>query len=242
MIRPRSEGWPHVQTTSVRLDHVGLVVDDLEAEIARWRALGFLVSEPTPLLGGDPPAPLGQSSAHVVFENGYVELSSPVAGSGNHLEPFLARGEGAHIVVLSARSVDAAWTAVARRAPGVAPPRDAARKIFIGADIAVARFRWFPLSADMLPGALWAVVEHRTPELVFHPSLRAHPNGIRRIDRFLAEGRGAALAAIPAWTPEDSRAAPLALIEAPHAFAIVGATMAPQRPPMVDYSFASGDL
>ena len=52
----------------------------------------------------------------------------------------------------------------------------------------IARFRWLPLPFDIVPGVLSAVVEHLTPQLVFHPSFIDHPNGLSRISRIWAQG------------------------------------------------------
>jgi hypothetical protein len=196
------------ETTGLAVDHIGVVVHDLALEIAAWRALGFSVSDPVPLMGTDGegrPVPLGQSSAHAVFENSYVELSSPVPGSGNHLERYLAAGEGVRILVLAAADAEAARAAVARSAPDCPATRPASRAIRVAGREDIAHFVWFPLPADVVPGVLSAVVEHRTPELVFHPSLADHPNGARRVARFLVRGATASLAlpALPAFTGRD---------------------------------------
>lgn len=199
---------PHAQT-GLAVDHIGVVVRDLAREIACWRGLGFNVSDPVPLMGSDGdgrPMPLGQSSAHAVFENSYVELSSPVPGSGNHLERYLAGGEGVRILVLAAEDADAARAAVACSRPGCPTTRPASRAIRVADRDEVAHFVWFPLPVDVVPGVLSAVVEHRTPGLVFHPSLADHPNGARRVARFLVRGDPAAFAlpALPAFTARDA--------------------------------------
>jgi hypothetical protein len=198
---------PHAQT-GLAVDHVGVVVHDLAREIGTWRELGFSVSDPVPLMGADTagrPVPLGQSSAHVVFENGYVELSSPVPGSGNHLERYLAAGEGVRILVLAASDAAAARDAVAPARPDCAATRPASRTIRVAGRDEIARFVWFPLPVDVVPDVLSAVVEHRTPEFVFHASLVDHSNGARRIARFLVRGDAGALAlpALPRFVGRD---------------------------------------
>lgn len=231
-----SHAAPEVET-GLAVDHIGVVVRDLAGEVARWRDQGFQVSEPVPLMGRDEAGravPLGQSSAHVVFDGSYVELSSPEAGSGNHLERYLALGDGVRILVLAADDAGAARAAIATRWPDVAPTREAARAIKIEGREDTARFSWFPLPFDVIPGVLSAVVAHRTPELVFHPSLAAHANGARRIERFVVTGRGAALT-VPQLPASRARAFPaLVCREAPgeprlDAFVISCAADAPER-------------
>ena len=213
MIAPIDDTPPKPAPTGLAVDHIGVVVHDLGREVAAWRGLGFRVSDPVPL---------GQSSAHVVFENGYVELSSPVPGSGNHLERYLAAGEGVRILVLAATDAAAAQRIVAATHPGCAAPRPASRAIVVGGREDVARFVWFPLPVDVVPDVLSAVVEHVTPDLVFHPSLVDHPNGARRVTRFVVHGAASALAlpALPAFTGRDVPG--LACRDLPGAPAIAG--------------------
>lgn len=190
MIRPQPTPQPLI-ATGLPIDHIGIVVHDLAAEVAAWRAAGFLVSDPVPLMGAGAagePVPIGQSSAHVVFHNGYVELSSPVPGSGNHLEPYLAHGEGVRILVLAAGDAEAARQKLASAWPHMPEVRRASRSIIVGDEQGTARFRWFPLPEDIVPGALSAVVEHETRELVLDPRFVEHPNGWSRIASVIAEG------------------------------------------------------
>ena len=192
MIRRWSKPTSPLLMTPLTVDHIGVVVRDLPGEVARWRALGFTVSDPVPLMRRDDTGraiPLGQCSAHVVFENGYVELSSPNQGSNNHLLPYLALGEGVRILVLATEDADAAWRQCAARWPQLTPAANASRSVVIADEAHTAQFRWFPLPVDVVPGTLSAIVQHLTPELVFHPSLVDHANGARRITRFIATGR-----------------------------------------------------
>lgn len=207
-----SAGW---RDTTQAVDHVGVVVHDLAAEVAAWRSLGFAVSDPVPLMGRDTngqAVALGQSSAHVVFSNAYVELSAPVPGSGNHLEPYLAAGEGVRILVLTASDADLARAIVAARHPAVAPVAVAARDVVIDGTAYTARFRWFPLPFDVVPRVLSAVVQHLTPDLVFHPSFVHHPNGLTRIARVVARGRAADLR-IPEGLSKGPAGAPRIAVE-----------------------------
>ncbi len=211
------------RSTGLQVDHVGVVVRDLAAEVAGWRSQGFLVSDPVALMGRDPqgrPVPLGQSSAHIVFSNGYVELSSPHPGVGNHLEPYLARGEGVRILVLAAPNAAAARDTLAVRWPDISPVRSASRAVIVEGLERTADFRWFPLPVDIVPGVLSAVVEHLTPDSVFHPSLARHPNGLTRMSCVLATGNSATFVSVPPLGDGSSEAPVLSLDEAAGELAI----------------------
>ena len=206
-------GW---RETAQGIDHVGVVVHDLAAEVAAWRSRGFSVSDPVPLMGRDAQGravALGQSSAHVVFSNAYVELSAPVPGSGNHLERYLAAGEGVRILVLTADDADLARAVVAERHPAVSPVAVAARDVVIDGATHTARFRWFALPFDVVPRVLSAVVQHLTPDLVFHQSFVRHPNGLTRMTRVVARGRVSDLRTADGLSPGPDGAPRIALEE-----------------------------
>lgn len=163
------------------LDHLGLVVRDLEPTREAWRRLGFAPTVPKPLLGvgaDGAPVPLGQASCHVVFEAGYVELTA-VAGDdpAHHLARYRGRYEGLHILAYGADDVARVRERAAAAGLAVTPVMQARRAIEYGARRGDARFRWCMLEAAQSPEALVCVVEHETPELVFQPEVTAHPNG-----------------------------------------------------------------
>jgi hypothetical protein len=166
------------------IDHLGVVGTDMAANQAAYERLGFMVTEPRPLMGKDAEGndiELGQHSQHFVFGTTYVELTGIVdAKKDSHVEAFLERYEGLHILCLAASDADAAKTAL--RADGIAAPdvMDSARFVYYG-DTGTARFRWYPLPQDNTPEGLVCVVQHVTPELVFQEVVRNHPNGAQAV-------------------------------------------------------------
>ncbi len=160
------------------IDHIGIVVHDVTPTIAWLRALGFRVSDPVALLGPD--GPLGQTSAHCIFANGYVEISAPFTRSGNHLEPLLAHGEGIRILALRSHDIAADHAQLKQTSLAAGLPRAASRQVALASDAAQARFSWFPL-AEILPGVITAIVQHHDADIVFAPELACHPNGALRL-------------------------------------------------------------
>ena len=65
---------------ALQLDHIGFLTASLEHSIAAWRRLGFSVTSPRVLwqtAGAETvPRSLGQSSAHVMFNRTYLEITA----------------------------------------------------------------------------------------------------------------------------------------------------------------------
>lgn len=171
-----------VPAPGLAIDHIGIVVRDLAPTLAWLRRRGFLVNDGVPLMGDG--APLGQTSAHCVFDNGYVEISAPTAPD-NHLVPLLAKGEGVRILALASTDIAADYDRLGTLAAG--PPRPSARTVALRDGPTTARFAWFPLTA-VIPGIITAMVQHRDAKVVYAPELRAHPNGARRLGDVLFGG------------------------------------------------------
>ena len=164
------------------LDHVGLVAPVLDDLVARYRALGFAPTEPRPLLRFEPTTgerlPIGQSSAHVVFESGYVELTQIDSASRNHhLAPWVGRHFGLHILALGVDDIAAAHERCTSAGVPVRAPARASRAIEYGSRHGEARFEWFMLEPAVSPEGLLCLVRHETPGLVHQREVESHPNG-----------------------------------------------------------------
>ena len=198
-----------VALPGLAIDHICIVVADCTPVVALLRNHGFQVSDPEPLIG--PAGPLGQTSAHCVLANGYVEISAPDPASDNHLAPLLAMGEGIRILVLRSANAAGDHARLAEQGLAAGPVRAACRTVRLPDGRATARFEWFPL-ADRLPGVLLAMAEHCDDDVVFAPPLRAHANGASSLHDVLLAPAAAALA-------------PLASIAGNAAQALVGLTV-----------------
>jgi len=164
------------------LDHVGLVGRDIGAMTAAYRRLGFAPTPPQPLMGRDPATgvavSLQQTSAHLVLESGYIELSAVHTDSpDHHLATWLARREGMHILAFGVEDIRAAHDRCAAGGLAPRPIAQASRLIAYGGRHGEARFEWFMLEPESSPEGLVCFVRHVTPELVFQPAVQRHPNG-----------------------------------------------------------------
>jgi catechol 2,3-dioxygenase-like lactoylglutathione lyase family enzyme len=164
------------------LDHVGLVAPGLDALVIRYRALGFAPTEPRPLLRVEPATgerlPIGQSSAHVVFESGYVELTQiDSASRDHHLAPWVGRHFGLHILALGVEDITAAHERCTSAGVPVRAPARASRAIEYGSRHGEARFEWFMLEPAASTEGLLCLVRHETPGWVHQREVEFHPNG-----------------------------------------------------------------
>ncbi|MDX2144847.1 MAG: VOC family protein [Rhodospirillaceae bacterium] len=170
-----------VQASETTIDHIGLVGRDIAAMVATFRGLGFAVTEPTPLTQPDPegnPVPLGQLSAHVIFPDTYLELTAvEKPGQGNHLDNWLAKHEGLHIIAFRSEDAEQSWDNFAQYGVVMPPMRHASRAVDAGGVKGMADFKWFQIPESISAEGFGCVVQHLTPELVFIPSMTSHANG-----------------------------------------------------------------
>lgn len=169
------------QSTETTIDHIGLVGRAIAPMVAAYRKLGFTVSDPVPLLQprpGHDPVPLGQVSAHVIFPDTYMELSAVLApGQGNHLDSWLARHEGLHILAFRSPDATQAWQELQARGVVMPPLRAASREVNMAGRSGTAQFKWFQIPESVFNEGFACVVEHLTPELVFIDGMTHHANG-----------------------------------------------------------------
>ena len=163
------------------VDHVFVLVEDLAASAARYARLGFTLS-PRALHS----AAKGSANHTIVFAEDYVELLGIVADTEDNLprRRALARdGEGLHAVACRCADATAAEAAFARRGIRTGPPSRFERPVPLddGTE-GRAAFVTLPFDADEVPTGLLFLCQHLTPETVFRPALREHPNGARALD------------------------------------------------------------
>lgn len=168
------------------LDHAGFACRDLTRLLPIFRRLGFSATEPRALEALDPATgetrALGQTSAHIVFHDTYIELSAvPDSRTENHLEPFLARYEGLHILALRDPDIAESHRQIKRRGFKLGDIQSARRDIHYGRRHGEARFEWFMLESAVTPEGLVCVVDNLTPELVYQDEVMAHANGTIRL-------------------------------------------------------------
>jgi hypothetical protein len=154
------------------LDHVGYVGRALDPLLRAFVALGFAPTAPAVL------APHTQTSAHVVFAEGYLEFSAVAAPKdAPHLAAYLRDGDSLAILAFGVDDIASAHAGCLSRGVPVTRPARAAREIAYGERDGTARFEWFMVEPRVAREGLVCFVQHQTPELVHQPAVQRHANG-----------------------------------------------------------------
>jgi catechol 2,3-dioxygenase-like lactoylglutathione lyase family enzyme len=160
----------------VGIDHVVVMVDDLDAAADNWRRLGFTVSP-----RGTHSAKLGSGNYTIMFGDDYIELLGILAAT-EHNAPsraFLAeRGGGIERIAFTA--TDAAAGAQELRDLGIQAigPVDFGRPVELpGGGKGEARFSIFEWPRDEAPANVRIFAcQHHTRGSVWIPELQRHAN------------------------------------------------------------------
>lgn len=156
------------------VDHVVMVVRDLDAARATFRAMGFTV---TPRGRHT----LGSQNHCVMFGDDYIELlMSPAENphpARQYYTDFAVEGEGMAAIALKTDNAKAAYTELLWSGFEPTDPVDFSRPVTASGSAREARFRITQLSLDKTPGGRIFVCEHFTRDVVWRPEYREHANG-----------------------------------------------------------------
>jgi catechol 2,3-dioxygenase-like lactoylglutathione lyase family enzyme len=166
----------------VGLDHVVVIVRDLDAAATNWARLGFKVST-----RGVHSAHMGTANHTLMLDNDYLELMGIVAPTDRNAptRALLEKREGIERAAFT--TIDAAAGIAALHARGMTEaigPTDFSRPVDLAdgrrTEAKFATFQW-PL--EERPGGLRIFAcQHFTRDAVWLPELTGHPNGAHRID------------------------------------------------------------
>jgi len=173
--------------TALELDHVGLMVGDLDAGEALWRRLGFTLSRRSRQMGFDKASGTTQPWAtanHIMpLRRGYLELIGVVdPAAPNPWAGHLAKGEGAHIIAIRCGRADPTYERLGAVQADFDPPVDRRRQAPYGDGEREMRFRNIFSRDAQCPEARWILIEHQTPEVIWQEALMTHPNGVVSLD------------------------------------------------------------
>lgn len=168
----------------VGIDHVVVMVGDLDAAADNWRRLGFTVSP-----RGTHSAKLGSGNYTIMFGDDYVELLGILTAT-EHNAPsraFLAeRGGGIERIAFTTTDAAAGAGELRDVGMGVIGPIDFERPVQLpGGGEAKARFSIFEWPVEEAPASVRIFAcQHYTRDTVWIPELQRHANtagGLQRV-------------------------------------------------------------
>lgn len=170
------------------IDHVGILGSSIDVLITIYRKLGFSVIGPTELVSIDSSGArtlLGQQSAHIMFQHGYIELTAVTQPTpDHHLARFLHGPFGLRLLFLNAEDIITSRNDCVSSGLDPTAVQTAAREITYGTG-GLARFRWFALPFEKYPEALLGFVQHKTPDIVFQDNIADHANSALGLSRII---------------------------------------------------------
>lgn len=180
------------------LDHVGLIVPDLEAARALWSDLGFTLTRRAEHTRTGPDGrkvSAGSAQHSVMLAHGYIELMQITdVNAGHPLTPAMQQRFGLHILALATEDPQGTHDALAARGCTLSPVMDWSRAIDEGDVRGMARFLFFDTPWQPSDASYLCWVRHMTPELVRPPATLRHANGARALLGLTYEGAAPACA------------------------------------------------
>ena len=169
----------------ITLDHVAVVVPDLDGARHAYERLGFrltpLGEHKGPLRPGGPVEPWGTGNHCAMFRDGYLEvlgITDPTRPH-DHIQARLERYAGLSLIALGCDDVAASARGLAERSvPLAGGVSEMERDIPCEGELRCARFRFSFLEDGFFPEAHCFYIQHLTPELLWQPALLDQANGV----------------------------------------------------------------
>ncbi len=165
------------------LDHVAVVVRDLDRAQSNYERLGFRLSPRSSHRGPVPPdgsvGPWGSGNHCAMFKHGYFEIlgvTDPALYKA-HLDRRLAAYEGLHLIAFGTDNADAAVDDLRQHGINLSDPQEIGRDVPYGAGTRPGRFAISNLQTRTYPEADYIVIEQMTRDVLWQTSLLDHPNG-----------------------------------------------------------------
>jgi catechol 2,3-dioxygenase-like lactoylglutathione lyase family enzyme len=166
------------------LDHVGVVVPDLESARAAYAGLGFALtprsSHKGRLTPGGPVELWGSGNHCAMFENGYLEIIGVTDPHRHHenVRRRLQRYFGLHLIAIGCSDAPALHDRLAGCAEGIQQMIEVGREVPYGSGTKPALFRIVHVEDEAFDEAELFFIEHATPQVLWQTGLLAQPNGV----------------------------------------------------------------
>jgi len=167
------------------IDHVFLLVEDLDQAAAAYRRLGFTLSPK-----GLHSAAKGTANYTIMFPEDYMELLgivTPTEANAARRAALARDGEGLQAVACRIADADAAKTALDALGIATETVGHFERPVPLpSGGTAPAAFATLPFAVRELPFGTVFMCQHKTRETVWLPELLSHPNGACGLAEILA--------------------------------------------------------
>jgi hypothetical protein len=165
------------------LDHVVVnVMGKLDEAAAQYARLGFQLTE----RGHHT---LGSSNNLAIFGDNYLELLGYLPGRETMRADLWAHPAGLTGLVFKSVDPELVHAALTARGVPVMDPVSFARPVALPGGAQDARFRVVRVGGEEVQNGRTFFCHHDTPELVYRPEWRLHPNGVTDIVEFVIASR-----------------------------------------------------
>ncbi len=167
-----------------RLDHLAVVVPDLARAHESYTRLGFRLTPQSSHKGRltpDGPVELWGAGNHcTMFRDGYFEIYGITdrARHHQHVNDYLAKYQGLHLIAMGCDDADAARQDLATRLDQTEDVIEVQRDVPYGKGTRLGRFRILHLPDGTFPEADLFFIEHPTRDVLWQPELLDQPNGV----------------------------------------------------------------
>lgn len=165
------------------LDHAVInVMGKLDAAAEQYTRLGFQLTE----RGHHT---LGSSNNLAIFGANYLELLGYLPGRETMRADLWAHPAGLTGLVFKSTDADQIYSTLKNRGIPVQEPMSFARPVTLPGGAQDARFKVIRVARDAVQNGRTFFCHHETPELVYRPEWRTHPNGATDIVEFVIASR-----------------------------------------------------
>jgi len=171
--------------TKLTLDHVALVVDDLDRASETYARMGFNLSPRSShkgqLVPYGPIEPWGTGNHCAMFASGYLEILGITDKKlhSDHVQVLLDEYEGLHLIALGCRDADAEAKSIRQRLGKGEDPYAVSRDVpMTDGSSKPATFNILQLPDEAFPEADLFLIEHRNKEVIWQADMLPQANGV----------------------------------------------------------------
>ncbi len=171
--------------TELTLDHVALVVSDLDRASEIYTRMGFTLSPRSSHKGrlepDGPVEPWGTGNHCAMFATGYLEILgiTDKERHSEHVQVLLDEYEGLHLIALGCAEAEAEANNIRHRLGKGAEPYAVSRDVpMTDGSSKQATFNILQLPDESFPEADLFLIEHRNKDVIWQPDMLSQPNGV----------------------------------------------------------------